>query len=211
MLKEFSKKNLNTIRVTENDCTSFCEYVIPRLSKCFKVDVPDNVIKKYKSEELTVKAYLDLDQNQDIVCDIKYCYLGNEFNPFNEIEILNVRCNRNALKDKKASYIFRECKFEIDTKKHNLYISNENSIYDFLTHGLDVFNENFDVYVTDNLKKRKVIAPKSFSIGVKVNNGLLDIDMSNLSFSEKELKSVLKSYKLKKKYHRLKDGTFVNL
>lgn len=76
---------------------------------------------------------------------------------------------------------------------------------------MDVFNENFDVYVTDNLKKRKVIAPKSFSIGVKVNNGLLDIDMSNLSFSEKELKSVLKSYKLKKKYHRLKDGTFVNL
>lgn len=211
MLKEFSKKNLNTIRVTENDCTSFCEYVIPRLSKCCKVDVPDNVIEKYKSEELTVKAYLDLDQNQDIVCDIKYCYLENEFNPFNEKEILNVRCNRNALKEKKASYIFRECKFEIDTKKHNLYISNENSIYDFLTRGLDVFNENFDVYVTDNLKKRKVIAPKSFSIGVKVNNGLLDIDMSNLSFSEKELKSVLKSYKLKKKYHRLKDGTFVNL
>ena len=43
----------------------------------------------------------------------------------------------------------------------------------------------------------------------KTSKSRIEVELKE--FSEKELKSVLKSYKLKKKYHRLKDGTFVNL
>ena len=52
---------------------------------------------------------------------------------------------------------------------------------------------------------------KKISIGVKVDNGLLDINFNEFNFEKDELKEILQKYKLKKKYHRLKDGTFVDL
>ena len=48
-------------------------------------------------------------------------------------------------------------------------------------------------------------------MGVKIENHLLDIDFSNLSFDPKELKDIMQQYKLKKKYYRLKDGSFIKL
>ena len=48
-------------------------------------------------------------------------------------------------------------------------------------------------------------------MGVKVSNNLLEIDLNDLGFSKEELENVFKSYKLKKKYYRLKDGSFIDL
>ena len=40
---------------------------------------------------------------------------------------------------------------------------------------------------------------------------MLDIDFSSLDFDPTELQEIMTQYKLKKRYHRLKDGSFVNL
>jgi len=37
------------------------------------------------------------------------------------------------------------------------------------------------------------------------------MDLSNLDFDPAELKEIMQKYHLKKKYHRLKDGSFLNL
>ena len=64
---------------------------------------------------------------------------------------------------------------------------------------------------TDNFKTKQVTKPKIGSIGVKVENDLLKIDFSQIEFNLAELKDIMNQYKLKKKYHRLKDGTFIEL
>ena len=43
---------------------------------------------------------------------------------------------------------------------------------------------------------------------VKIENNLLSINIENLNFDKKELKEILNKYRLKKKYYRLKDGSF---
>ena len=53
--------------------------------------------------------------------------------------------------------------------------------------------------------------PKINSIGVKIENNLLSIDLSNIDIDKKEIAEVMKKYKLKKKYHRLKSGEFIDL
>lgn len=209
LLKELKSKNDNTIFIPSNNCDSFCEYVVPRIKKVCPLSISDSILNKYKPEELDIKTYLDIDENLDVICDVRFCYGKIEINPFDGTS--NIKCNRNILKEKKANKIFRDNKFIIDSDKKRIYLNNENDIYNFLTDGINLFNLNFNVYITDRLKKRQIMKPKTFAIGVKVDNELLNLDISKLNFSNDELKGIFKSYTLKKKYYRLKDGAFISL
>ena len=48
-------------------------------------------------------------------------------------------------------------------------------------------------------------------MGVRVENDLLTIDLEKLNIDIKELEEIMLKYNLKKKYHKLKDGSFINL
>ena len=71
--------------------------------------------------------------------------------------------------------------------------------------------KKFEVLATDRFKQREIRQPKIGTLGVRIENNLLDIDFSNFDFDVDELKEVMQKYHLKKKYHRLKDGSFLSL
>ena len=52
----------------------------------------------------------------------------------------------------------------------------------------------------------------SFSnIGIKIENNLLKINLSEFNFSPSELAEIMEKYKLRKKYYKLTDGSFIDL
>lgn len=209
IIKERKRLFKEEISIPNESCPGFFEYVYPKINKIAKVTVSEKTKQKYTPEKLVVKTYLDMDENLNIVCDVRYKYGNIEINPFDSNEKTDV--NRNILKERKISKIFNDNHFSLDSKKAKLYIMEEEYIYNFLNDGIDKFKELFEVYVTDNLKKREVIKPKNVTMGVRVENDLLNINFSNLNFSESELKEILKAYRLKKKFYRLKKGNFVDL
>ena len=71
--------------------------------------------------------------------------------------------------------------------------------------------KKFEVLATDNFKKKEIKEPKIGNLGVRIENNLLSVDFSNLDFEPSELKEIMQKYHLKKKYHRLKDGSFITL
>ena len=71
--------------------------------------------------------------------------------------------------------------------------------------------QKFEVLATDNFKKREIRKPKIGSIGVKLENDLLRVDLQDMDFDIKEIRNIMQKYTLKKKYHRLKDGSFLDL
>src|SRR5699024_10790680 len=107
--------------------------------------------------------------------------------------------------------IFSKLKFLLDRKNKRLYIKNDEDIYNFLNSGINFFIQKFEVMATDKIKSKKVINLRKINVGVRIENDLLNIDFTNLDFDEKELVEILKNYNLKKKYYRLKDGSFVNM
>lgn len=66
-----------------------------------------------------------------------------------------------------------------------------------------------DIYVTDSMKKLRVVPSASFQVGVSVSSGLLEMSMASNQFNKEELAEIFSSYDRKKKYHRLKNGTFI--
>ena len=101
--------------------------------------------------------------------------------------------------------------FMLDNKNHELVLADEDKIYKFLTDDIQSYMENFEILATDRFKEREIKPVNLTNIGIKIDNNLLNIDFSNLYFDVDELEEIMSKYKLKKKYHRLKNGSFINL
>ena len=184
--------------------------ILPKVKDAIKItDLSQEEIEKYKPKELISKVYLDFDKNDYLVADIRFQYGENEFNPLNEKE--KIEFPRNKIKETKALNIFRKTGFMFDVKNTRFILPNEDKIYKFLSEDINYYMQKFAVMVTENFKKKQIRNPQMTGLGVKVENDLLTIDLSKIDINLKELQDIMEKYSLKKKYYRLKDGSFINL
>lgn len=96
-------------------------------------------------------------------------------------------------------------------KNHRFILPEEEKIYDFLTDDINYYMQKFEVMVTERFKTKQIRQPKTSSLGVKVENNLLSIDLKGLDIDVEELRNIMEKYHLKKKYYRLRDGSFLEL
>lgn len=209
LIQEFRSIKDTVIYVKKENASVLFEMMVPIVSKSSTIIVDEKLKEKYRAENLGVKVFLDINSKKNIIAKVKYCYDKCEFNPFDNTEIKEI--NRNKNQEERVKKLFDEYKFRIDADKHILYLSNDNDIYQFFKTGLNKFMEKFEVLVTEKLKNKTVISNQSVNMGVRLDNNLINIDISNINFDEKELKEIFEKYKLKQKYYRLKDGSFINL
>lgn len=210
LLDIFRKNYITELKLGKEDLTQLFSIVVPKVKDAIEIeDIPENEIKKYKPKKLIVKLFLDFDQNDYLIGDIKFIYENNEFNPLDEK--IKLTFPRNIIEETKAMNIFRKSGFMLDTKNLRFILPDNDKIYKFLTNDINYYMQHFEVMVTDTFKKKQVREPKIGNIGVRVENNLLSIDLENLEIDVKELEDVLEKYSLKKKYYRLKDGSFIDL
>ena len=210
-LLEFFRQNYMTeVVLGENELTQLFSIVLPKVKNAINIDnISEEEIKKYKPKELVVKVYLDFDEDDYLVADVLFCYENNEFNPLDEK--VELEFPRNVVQETKALNIFRKTGFMLDTKNLRFILPDNDKIYEFLSEDVNIYMQKFEVLVTESFKSKQIRQAKMGSIGVKLENNLLEIDLKNLDIDIKELQKIMEKYQLKKKYYRLKDGSFLNL
>ena len=210
LLELFRQNYLTELTLGEEELSQLFSVIIPKVKNAIKFEnISEQDIEKYKPKKLAVKVFLDFDENNYIVADVKFCYENEEFNPLEEnIKILSPR---NMISETKALNLFRKSGFMLEQKNLRFILPNDENIYQFLSNDIEYYMQKFEVLVTDNFKSKEIRQPRLGSLGVKVENNLLSIDLKNLDIDPKELEELMEKYKLKKKYHRLKDGSFINL
>ena len=208
-------ENQDKIIIPEDKLEEFKQIVFPQI-KCLKTK---NLTEQETKEALVVnelasKILLDVDDNGNILLELKFCYLDYEFNIL-ENEYKNYVKEHNIVRDipKEAEVVKRIFMdgFELVKGKKHFIMKNENDIYDFLSEKIKGYMDDFEVLATDKFKNKQIRQPKISNIGIKIDNGLLEIDMSKINIDIEELKGVLKDYNIKKKYHKLKNGDFLDL
>ena len=210
LLELFRQNYLTELTLGEEELSQLFSVIIPKVKNAIKFEnISEQDIEKYKPKKLAVKVFLDFDENNYIVADVKFCYENEEFNPLEEnIKILSPR---NMIAETKALNLFRKSGFMLEQKNLRFILPNDENIYQFLSNDIEYYMQKFEVLVTDNFKSKEIRQPRLGSLGVKVENNLLSIDLKNLDIDPKELEELMEKYRLKKKYHRLKDGSFINL
>ena len=88
---------------------------------------------------------------------------------------------------------------------------NPDQIYTIIRDGIPVLAGLGEVNVSDALKNINVRKPSVINANVSFENDLLELDIETKDMSGQELLELLGSYRLKKRYHRLKDGSFIDL
>ena len=94
--------------------------------------------------------------------------------------------------------IFLTTGFLFDTANERLILVDDDKIYNFLQNDIEKYMQKFEVLATDNFKKREIREPKIGSLGVRIENNLLNIDFSNIDFSFDELSEIMEKYRLRK-------------
>ena len=209
LLNIYRENYTPSIRFKREEFPNFCSLIYPKLKNRISLDKLDSaLIDKYIPEELYVKIYLDYDENNYITADIRFIYGDVEFNPLKEE---NIKVARDVVKENEYLDILVNTGFMLDKNNARLILANEEKIYNFLSEEIELYMNKFEVLATDNFKNKEIHKPKIGNIGVKIENNLLEIDLSNIEFDIDEIKSIMQKYTLRKKYHRLKDGSFLSL
>lgn len=210
LMKIFKESYITELDLAQEDLKDLYSIIMPRVGNCVKLkNINEEEIEQYKPKNLGVKVFLDFDDNDYIIADVKFCYGDEEFNPLEkQIKINNTR---NMLAENKSLNILRRTGFMVDMQNLRFILPENDRIYNFLSNDIELYMKKFEVLATDNFKSKEIRKPKIGTIGVKVENNLLSIDFKKLNVNIDELKDIMQKYQLKKKYHRLKDGSFLNL
>ena len=100
----------------------------------------------------------------------------------------------------------------IDNTTGISYIENsQDAFYEFFSQGIEECEHCCQIYATDKIKQVQIRSNVSISMGVKIENDLLEIQFDTSDFPIDELQNVLQAYSLNKKYYRMKSGSFINL
>ncbi len=209
LLNVYRENYTPQIRFKREELPSFCSLVYPKLKGEISLDkLDEGIINKYVPQELYIKLYLDYDKNNYITADIKFVYGDVEFNPLKDT---NISVARDVSKENEYLDIFVNTGFMLDKENGRLILADEEKIYNFLSEEIGLYMHKFEVLATDTFKQREIKKPKIGNIGIKLENDLLKIDLSKIDFDIEEIRSIMQKYKLKKRYHRLKDGSFLDL
>lgn len=188
----------------------FIDSVLPRIHETMEINVPDNLKDKYINENLKIKIYLDK-YKKYVKATLKFQYGDYEINPLlNDLHpgIILVR-QKEA---EESCFDFMDS-LHFEPYKDFFLLKKDADIFEFLTKDIYSLNEKYEVFHSDDLKNFKVAGNSPIHTAIHFNDEikLLEVNVTYEAVPKDELKEFFEALKQKKKYHRLKDGSFVNL
>ncbi|WP_066498555.1 DEAD/DEAH box helicase [Abyssisolibacter fermentans] len=205
--------NNNSIPINNDIAGQFFSHIYPTMKQLGNVKIHETVKNRIQKHELNSKVYLDREGDK-ITAIIKNNYGEYEFNPLRENELIEDK-DKIILRDVQKENDLQEylSKYNFKVSKENYFIDNENDIYDFLMYGLEELKSRAFVYYSNQFKQTSAIKKKPLSTNITYNNGedYLTFDFSIDGIDDTNLIDILNSFKEKKKFYKLSDGSLLSL
>lgn len=199
-----SKKELF---ISDKDLPAVTRDVLSNLKDAAEINYTGMDPAKYLPPKPTIALYLDSPQENMITCDVVAIYGEKKYHVYGKERYSQ---KRNFTEEHRLAEIIQMYFNAFDQEKGLLvYSGDEGDIFIFLSQAIPKLQEYGDIYVTDAMKKLRVVPSASFQVGVSVSGGLLEMSMASNQFNKEELAEIFSSYDRKKKYHRLKNGAFI--
>lgn len=212
-LTRLSSGDQFSFQLGRNHMAQFYYDLLPQLEDI--VDVTETEPEKFRAylpPQVSFVFYLDA-EDSDMTCRIYARYGKKEFSVFDTADPAHETVPfRDEAKENEILFLASQWFPEMDWDKDELFCGgDEQRMYRVLESGVEQLMELGEVHCTRRFLNRRVISRVKMSVGVSVAGGMLDLTVTTDDISQDELLDILKSYKLKKKYYRLKNGDFVNL
>ena len=201
------------VDVDASGMADFFSQVLPQMRKAAEVHVARSFAERYKMLPLEAEARLDY-LGDGVALEISFRYGEITFNPAGKTSKKPAPKGTGLIRDAEAE---REILTLLDVwgfekEDGRFVLPEEERAYDFLREGLPELSKIADVLYSDSFTRRPVQTMPPVTLGVSVNQeSLLELTFSGGDFNFDELIEILRSYRLKRRYHRLKDNSFLAL
>ena len=140
-----------------------------------------------------------------MTCSFKYGDI--EVNPYKEGVMAHYRDSALEYEVKSALYDY----MPYITDEGEFFTEDEEELFEFVSDGIETLKLYGEVYISEHFERMKIRPTPKISVGLSLKGDLLGLDFFSEEFDLRELRQLLKSYRRKQKYHRLKDGSFFAL
>ena len=193
--------------VGDEDMPAFCSAVLPVLEDGIDVDAPSE-LNALKPVEGKLEFYLDASAGQ-AECLAKALYGQADYNLLKMGNEPGKPTRDEALEGLGRTVVARYLQ-DVDDE-YIAHTADDDAMARLLFYGVDELRRCGDVFTTDAFDRRKAASRPSVSAGLSVKSNLINLTVSADEMTPSEIAALLASYQNKKSYHKLKDGSFVNL
>ncbi|WP_449241271.1 DEAD/DEAH box helicase [Desulfoscipio gibsoniae] len=201
------------IRLTAQQGERFVTQVLPTLKKIGQVQISPAVQDSFFQTELKTEIYLDR-KDEAVTARVDFEYGPIKINPFanDNDRLTGDRILIRDLDSEGAILNLLE-RAEFRTVNGSLYLKDEEMIYEFVYHVLPELQDLADVYYSERFRNMRVRDKAAFSGGVRLNeeSDMLDFSFQLDDIDMNEIGNIFQSLREKKKYYRLRDGSFLPL
>lgn len=191
--------------IGEKKFAEFYYRVLPKLQDAGQIVLTDHVGNKLENlvpPEPEFTFYIDL--TDVITCLTEVRYAGQTELPPD--------AKRDVDQENRVAAAVAEF-FPVQGKEPRVRwaVNDDDTLVEILTDGVQALSVYGEVKGSDAFRRvhmRPMPAPK---VSLRVEGGLLDLSIQTKDYTSDELLDLLSSYRLKKRWHRLKNGDFVDL
>lgn len=201
-------RNKLVMTVMKEDMKGFYNTVLSSLEKYFSF-IADCDMSAYEPEPLVTKIYFDAPQEDFVMGKVFFSYGDEEHEAFKPKDMIK---SQDLHGEYQVEQLVKKYLDSYDAVGNFAYIDgDEDKIFDLFSEGLEAIASRAEIFATDQFKSFKIKPPASVRVGIRVSGDLLDLEFDLEGLDIHELTEVLSSYRQAKKYHRLRDGSFINI
>lgn len=196
-----------TAFIANNDVPAFCQDLLPVLQEFYECEIENFDPAEYGMLEPVFKIYLDAPQENMITCRPEVYYGERQISLYTTEEI----AMRDMAKEAVLRKVIHEYSnaFDLETQSSAI-VDDDELMYDLLMYGIPAMQAIGDVYISDALKRMEIRSAPKITVGISLSGNLLELTLTAGEMSKDELIQILSRYNRKKKFYRLKDGSFIN-
>ena len=192
----------------------FVSEALPTVEKLGKLKIQSELEEKFSREELVTKIWFEKGAGNGIAARVEFHYGQSVVNPFAPSRDAQAPEDRILIRaverEREILNILEQADFTVTQGK--VHLEDEQKIFDFATTYLPLLQDLVKIYYSEDFKLN-LRSSVSFSGRVRLdeNLDLLEVSFQSGEMDTKELAAIFDALQLKKKYFRLKDGSFLDL
>lgn len=208
--KEDAEKR--TFYIARSDVPAFCRELMPQLKKVFDVRCVDFAPEAFVVPAVKFRFYLDSPEKDVVTCRPEAVYNDRAYPLYDGVSAGVEAMGQRDLMEEVTTWQMVKGLLPLDGGRGQCMIAgDEDMLYAFLTEGIASLQNLGAVFISDALRRLEVRPSPKVSVGVSLSGDLLQLSMDAEGLSRQELAEVLSRYDRRKKYHRLKNGAFIQM
>ncbi len=195
------------LRLSQEDLAAFGGRVLPQVERfvCFAGDTAP--LTAHRPHALQTAVYLDRD-GEYLTARVEFAY-GDHLYPAD-----NNDTAADGVRDPLAEWRVLTAVGQVFPARGEDGIfrlpETDDGLFDLLADGVALLGNYATVYMSDRFRTTRLVAPPAMSVGVRLNAGLLELDLDLGDLDPAELVELLASYRARRRYHRLRSGDFLS-